>query len=207
MAVQRVKRRTPRGELKTSVPPDTVTVLCPARIEVYALSNAIVAQAARVQARFGPAVSVSPASVNDPPHVLQSARVDNRPSASVNVYVAAPGTACSGWPSGCSEDSVHVPASWPAVRAALPLPADGDVGVVGASEHADRKAVARTSREVQAKRVTRAERGKPLASAVSGASDGLVQSSVCAPGRSEAPSSPGRDARHFHSVATWVARG
>ena len=48
-------------------------------------SNAMVGHAARVHASVGPAVSVCPDNVNSPPQLLQSARVDRRPSAKVSV--------------------------------------------------------------------------------------------------------------------------
>ena len=45
----------------------------------------MVGHAARVHASVGPAVSVCPDDANGPPHPLQSARVDRRPSAKVSV--------------------------------------------------------------------------------------------------------------------------
>jgi hypothetical protein len=87
----RVKRSVPRGDDSTSVPPDNTTELSPASNRVYSFSNAIVGHAARVHASAGPAVSVSPARANVPPQVLQSTRVDSRPSAKVKVYVAPQG--------------------------------------------------------------------------------------------------------------------
>jgi hypothetical protein len=45
----------------------------------------MVGHAARVHASAGPAVSVCPDNENVPPHMLQSARVDRRPSAKVSV--------------------------------------------------------------------------------------------------------------------------
>jgi hypothetical protein len=77
------------------VPPDSVTELSPLNNEVYAFSKALVEQAARVHASAGPAVKVCPDSTNAPLHMLQSARVDRRPSANVNVYLAPPGVICS----------------------------------------------------------------------------------------------------------------
>ncbi len=81
----RVKRSTPRDDDKTSVSADSVTVLSPLRMLTYVFSNAIVEHAARVHASTGPAVRVCPDSANTPPHMLQSARVDRRPSANVTV--------------------------------------------------------------------------------------------------------------------------
>jgi hypothetical protein len=45
----------------------------------------MVGHAARVHAIKGPAVNVSPDNVNVPLHMLQSSRVDRRPSAKVSV--------------------------------------------------------------------------------------------------------------------------
>jgi len=45
----------------------------------------MVGHAARVHASVGPAVSVCPDKANGPPHMLQSARVERRPSAKVKV--------------------------------------------------------------------------------------------------------------------------
>ena len=82
---QRVKRRTPRAEVSTRLLPASVTVLSPLRIPTYAASNAIVGHAARVHASAGPAVRVCPDTANEPLQVLQSARVESRPSASDSV--------------------------------------------------------------------------------------------------------------------------
>ena len=84
-SVYRVKRNTPRSDDNTSVPCESVTELLPPSKLVYAFSNAMVGHAARVHASAGPAVSVCPDSANAPLHVLQSTRVDRRPSASVSV--------------------------------------------------------------------------------------------------------------------------
>ena len=91
----RAKRNTPRADDKTRPLPDIVTVLSPDSNAVYMFSKAMVGQAARVHASAGPAVSVSPDSVNAPLHMLQSARVERRPSANVRTYDALCGTACS----------------------------------------------------------------------------------------------------------------
>jgi hypothetical protein len=73
------------GDVRTSVVPDCTTALAPARIDVYALSNAIVGQAARVQAIASATFSVCPDSVKVLEHMLQSARVEILPAASVRV--------------------------------------------------------------------------------------------------------------------------
>src|SRR5262245_26538706 len=56
----------PRTDESVSVPLDNATVLLPANNVVYAFSNAIVGQAARVHASTGPAVSVSSDRMNAP---------------------------------------------------------------------------------------------------------------------------------------------
>ena len=94
-AAYRAKRSTPRVDDRTRLLPDIVTVLSPLSNAVYVFSKAMVGQAARVHANAGPAVSVSPDSVNAPPQMLQSARVERRPSANVRTYDAPCGTACS----------------------------------------------------------------------------------------------------------------
>ena len=81
----RAKVRTPRDDVRTSAVPDCATALAPPRIDVYALSNAIVGQAARVQAIASAMFSVCPDSVTALEHMLQSARVDILPSAIVKV--------------------------------------------------------------------------------------------------------------------------
>jgi hypothetical protein len=81
----RVNRRVPRGDDRTKVLPDTVIVCSPLSSLAYVPSNAVVAQAALVHARFGPTVSVDPERVNAPLQVLQSARVEKRPSPRVTV--------------------------------------------------------------------------------------------------------------------------
>ena len=83
--VQRVKRNAPLAEDSTRAPPDNVAACSPSNTRVYAVSNAIVGHAARVHASPGPTVSVCPESANAPLHVLQSTRVDRRPSAKVTV--------------------------------------------------------------------------------------------------------------------------
>ena len=65
--------------------PDSVAVLEPLSTVVYAVSNAIVAHAARVQANTGPAVKVWPSMANRPVQVLQSTRVESWPSPRVSV--------------------------------------------------------------------------------------------------------------------------
>jgi hypothetical protein len=80
-----VKVRTPRDDVRTSVVLDCTTALAPERIEVYALSNAIVGQAARVHAIASATFSVCPDTVKVVEHMLQSARVETLPSASVRV--------------------------------------------------------------------------------------------------------------------------
>src|SRR5262245_10817503 len=97
-AAYRAKRRTPRADDRTRLPPDSVTVLSPLSSVVYVFSNAMVGHAARVHANAGPAVSVAPDSVKAPPQMLQSARVERRPSANVRTYDAPFGTACSASP-------------------------------------------------------------------------------------------------------------
>ena len=81
----RVNRNTPRADDNTSVLPDIVMVLSPLSTLVYAFSNAIVGHAARVHANAGPTVRVSPDSANPPLHMLQSTRVESRPSANDSV--------------------------------------------------------------------------------------------------------------------------
>jgi len=83
-----VNARRPRADDNTSVLPDTSTVWSPLKIDVYSDSNAIVAQAARVQARAGPTVRVCPDTETVPLHWLQSTRVATRPSANEMVYAA-----------------------------------------------------------------------------------------------------------------------
>ncbi len=65
--------------------PDSVMVLSPLSKLVYVFSNAIVGHAARVHANAGPAVSDGPDNANPPLHMLQSTRVESRPSANDNV--------------------------------------------------------------------------------------------------------------------------
>ena len=62
---------------------EMAVTLSPLSIAVYALSNDAVGHAARVQARFGPAVSVAPVTENVPLQTLQSVRVDRRLSPNV----------------------------------------------------------------------------------------------------------------------------
>ena len=81
----RMTRNTPRADDSTSVPPASVSVLSPLNKVMYASPNAIVAQAARVHASTGPAVRVCPDSANAPLQMLQSNRVDKRPSSKVTV--------------------------------------------------------------------------------------------------------------------------
>jgi hypothetical protein len=83
-SLYRENRNTPRADDNTKVLPDSVTLLSPLSRPVYMLSNAMVGHAARVHANAGPAVSVSPDSRNVPLQMLQSARVERRPS-SANV--------------------------------------------------------------------------------------------------------------------------
>ena len=80
-----MKVRTPRDDVRTNVLPDCATALLPPRIDVYALSNAIVGQAARVQAITSATFSVCPDSVKVVEHRLQSACADILPSATVSV--------------------------------------------------------------------------------------------------------------------------
>ena len=101
---------------------------------MYTDSNAIVGHAARVHASAGPAVSVLPVRVKEPPQVLQSARVDSRPSRTTACRWRRPALGCAAWPATWMEDSAQVPAICSAVSASDPLPADGEVGVPGASE-------------------------------------------------------------------------
>jgi hypothetical protein len=75
----------PRLDDNTSVLFDRVIVLSPLSNLVYAFSNAIVGQAARVHAHAGPAVRVWSDTANMPLHMLQSARVESRPSANDRV--------------------------------------------------------------------------------------------------------------------------
>ena len=81
----RANRNSPRLDDNTSVVPDIVIVLSPLSKLVYAFSNAIVGHAARVHANAGPTVRVSPDSANPPLHMLQSTRVESRPSANDSV--------------------------------------------------------------------------------------------------------------------------
>ena len=87
----RASRITPRPEDSSKVPLDNLTVLCPLSRLTYASPKAIVEQAARVHANTGPTVKVSAESVNGPPHVLQSTRVDSWPMANVTVKFALAG--------------------------------------------------------------------------------------------------------------------
>jgi hypothetical protein len=64
---------------------ETLTVLSPPSKLVYVFSKVMVGQEALVHASVGPAVRVCPDSVNEPLHVLQSARVESRPSAKVRL--------------------------------------------------------------------------------------------------------------------------
>jgi hypothetical protein len=80
LTVYRAKRSAPRLDDNTSVLPDSVMLLSPLSKLVYAFSNAIVGHAARVHANAGPTVKVCPESANPPLHMLQSARVESRPS-------------------------------------------------------------------------------------------------------------------------------
>jgi hypothetical protein len=111
-----------------------MTALAPPRIDVYALSNAIVGQAARVQAITSATFSVCPDSVKVVEHRLQSACADILPSASVSVYVAPAGTVWIAWPAGWSDARDHVPAIWSAVNPREPVEPDGEAGVVVALE-------------------------------------------------------------------------
>ena len=80
-----MKVRAPRDDVRTRVVPDCTTALAPARIDVYAFSNAIVGQAARVHTIASATFSVWPDRVKELEHMLQSARVEILPSASVRV--------------------------------------------------------------------------------------------------------------------------
>lgn len=73
----------PRVDDSVSVLLEIAVTLSPLSIAVYALSNDAVGHAARVQARFGPAVSVAPDTENEPLQTLQSVRVDRRLSPNV----------------------------------------------------------------------------------------------------------------------------
>jgi hypothetical protein len=75
----------PRADESSSVLSEGSTVLSPLSTVVYSFPKASVGQAARVHASDGPATRVWPESVNDPPQVLQSTRVDKRPLAKVSV--------------------------------------------------------------------------------------------------------------------------
>lgn len=89
---------TPRDEDSVNESRVIVVVLLPPSIAVYSVSNVMVEQAALVQASVGPATSVFPEIEKVPPHTLQSARVDKRPSVKVTVYVAPSGRFCFGCP-------------------------------------------------------------------------------------------------------------
>jgi hypothetical protein len=78
-----VNVNTPRVDDSVSVWPVITMLLSPLSSLVYALSNSIVGQAARVHASTLAAVSVESLTENEPLHTLQSARVDSRPSLKV----------------------------------------------------------------------------------------------------------------------------
>src|SRR5918993_5618141 len=105
----------------------------------------MVGHAARVQASAGPATIVAPEVEYAPLQTLQSARVDNLPSAKFTVYAAPSGRFWRGWPAGWMDVSVHVPSTCNAseLEDEAAGAADGDVGE---SEHALARAEMTTTR-------------------------------------------------------------